>query len=242
MPLVTLANLTARSPADPTMTFAERTLVRMRAGTMPPAPGTPATSAEIQTVTSWIAAGYPSGTCGATGGTGGAPDPFGTPAKCSSNTFWTGGNTGNPMMNPGRACISCHGSTAGDDDNSGSGSDSSGPGGGGESGDDDEGGPLFTIAGTVYPSAHEPDLCNGTNGSTTGATIVIVDAANRTLTLTPNAAGNFFTLAAVSTPFRAKVVYQGRERIMTVAQTTGDCNGCHTQNGASNAPGRILLP
>jgi len=42
--------------------------------------------------------------------------------------------------------------------------------------------------------------------------------------------------------FRAKVVYQGRERIMTVAQTIGDCNSCHTQYGANNAPGRILLP
>ena len=142
-------------------------------------------------------------------------------------------------MNPGRACISCHASSSGGDDSSGSG-DNSGPGGGGES----EGarGPLFTIAGTVYPSAHEPDLCNGADGATTGATVVIVDAANRILTLTPNAAGNFFTLAALTTPLRAKVVYQGRERIMTVALTTGDCNSCHTQNGANNAPGRILLP
>ena len=46
------------------------------------------------------------------------------------------------------------------------------------------------------------------------ARVVIVDAANRTITLTPNAAGNFFYAGAVTFPFHAKVTYQGRERIM----------------------------
>ena len=43
-------------------------------------------------------------------------------------------------------------------------------------------------------------------------------------------------------PFTAKVTYQGRERAMTAPQTSGDCNGCHTQAGANGAPGRITLP
>jgi hypothetical protein len=34
----------------------------------------------------------------------------------------------------------------------------------------------------------------------------------------------------------------GRERDMAAAQTSGDCNRCHTQNGAMSAPGRIVLP
>jgi hypothetical protein len=34
----------------------------------------------------------------------------------------------------------------------------------------------------------------------------------------------------------------GRERIMSAGQTNGDCNSCHTQNGAMSAPGRIMLP
>jgi len=118
-------------------------------------------------------------------------------------------------MNPGRACISCH---AGEEE-----------------------APRFTIAGTLYPTGHEPKLCNGVNG-TTGARVVIVDAANRTVTLTPNAAGNFTYTGAISTPYTAKVTYQGRERIMPVAQTSGDCNSCHTQTGANGAPGRITLP
>jgi len=29
---------------------------------------------------------------------------------------------------------------------------------------------------------------------------------------------------------------------MTAPQTSGDCNGCHTQTGANGAPGRITLP
>jgi hypothetical protein len=131
--------------------------------------------------------------------------------------MWTGGNQGSASMNPGRACINCHATTGGE-------------------------APTFAIAGTLYPTGHEPDLCNGVNGGTAGAQVVITDAANRTVTLTPNAAGNFTYTGALTTPFHAKVSYQGRERIMSAAQTTGDCNSCHTQNGANGAPGRITLP
>jgi hypothetical protein len=218
MPLVTRADLTAPSFVDATMTFAQRTVVRMQSTTspMPPPPGTPVSTTEIQTVQSWISAGYPAGTCGADGGAdAGPPDPLGAKPTCTSGTTWTGGNQGSAVMNPGLACISCHA-------------------GNGEA-------PQFTIAGTVYPTGHEPNLCNGANG-TNGARVVIVDAANRTVTLTPNAAGNFTYTGAVTTPYTAKVTYQGRERIMPVAQTSGDCNTCHTQNGTSGAPGRITLP
>jgi hypothetical protein len=38
------------------------------------------------------------------------------------------------------------------------------------------------------------------------------------------------------------VTYMGRERAMVTMQTSGDCNSCHTQNGANAAPGRIVLP
>ena len=218
MPLVTRANLVAPSFVDATMTFAQRTVVRMQSSTspMPPAPGAPVSTAEIQTVQSWISGGYPAGSCTTGGGTdAGAPDPLGAAPTCSSGMTWTGGNEGSAVMNPGRACISCHASN-------------------GEA-------PQFTVAGTVYPTGHEPDLCNGANG-TNGARVVIVDASNRTLTLTPNAAGNFYSTTAITAPYTAKVTYQGRERIMPAAQTSGDCNSCHTQNGANGAPGRITLP
>ena len=152
---------------------------------------------------------------GAAGGTGGtAPDPFATAPTCTSGTMWTQGNHGSDDMNPGRACITCH--NMGD-------------------------GPTLTIGGTLYPTAHEPDLCNGTNGAN-GARVVITGADGRTLTLTPRASGNFNSETQVMLPYRAKVTYMGRERAMAAMQTSGDCNSCHTQTGANSAPGRILLP
>ena len=96
-------------------------------------------------------------------------------------------------MNPGRACITCHSTMNG---------------------------PSLTIAGTVYPSAHEPDLCNGANG-TNGARVVITGADGQTLTLTPGTSGNFNSRTAVKTPFKAKVTYMGRERAMAAIADVG---------------------
>jgi hypothetical protein len=154
-----------------------------------------------------------SGTGGS--GTGGTTNPLTAPPTCTSNMNWLGGNEGSANMNPGMACISCHAS-------------------GGE-------GPRFTIAGTVYPTGHEPDGCYGASG-TSGAQVVITGADGRTLTLTPSSAGNFSSSSSVAMPYNAKVVYMGRERAMGASQSTGDCNSCHTQNGANLAPGRIVLP
>jgi hypothetical protein len=159
------------------------------------------------------------GRAGAPGGAGGSgqpgaivPDPFSVPPTCTSGTTWRGDK--GELMNPGRACIDCHST--------------------------DEG-PDFTIAGTIYPTAHEPDLCYGADGAN-GALVVVTGADGRVITLTPNGSGNFSYEGAVMRPFRAKVVYMGRERVMAAAQTSGDCNICHTQSGAMSAPGRILLP
>jgi mono/diheme cytochrome c family protein len=134
---------------------------------------------------------------------------------CTSNITWTGGNRESPQMNPGMACIQCHTSQ--------------------------NEGPRFSIAGTVYPTVHEPDLCYGADGAN-GAQVVVTGGDGVVLTLEVNSAGNFFAEQRVVLPYRAKVVYMGREQVMTDAQTSGDCNSCHTQAGASNAPGRILLP
>lgn len=100
-------------------------------------------------------------------------------------------------------------------------------------------GPLFTIAGTVYPTAHEPDDCFGF----AGAQVVIMDmGGNVQTTLTSNSRGNFWYQGAIQTPYKAKVVYGGKERAMNAAQTDGECNSCHTVDGANGAPGRIYLP
>jgi hypothetical protein len=100
----------------------------------------------------------------------------------------------------------------------------------------------FSVSGTIYPTAHEPSNCNGVNGST-GVRVVITGANGQTLTLTPSAAGNFYSNTAVGASFTAKVTSTaGGSRSMLTMQTSGDCNGCHTQTGASGAPGRIMAP
>lgn len=139
-------------------------------------------------------------------------DPYAQPAVCTTNSTWSGGN--NENMRPGQACISCHvGNNA----------------------------PDFEFAGTVYPTAHEPQLCN--SQTFTGLQIILTGKNGDTQTLTQRgSAGNFSGSVAVSKPYTAKLLYQGRERAMTTPQTSGDCNSCHTQNGASGAKGRLLLP
>ena len=214
-----------------TKNYAQMSLSRMQntAAPMPPAPAAHATAAQIATLQNWIAAGYPMGSCGvpsaggsADGGSAGSggPDagaasasPYATPVVCTSMASSTGSE--GATMRPGEACVACHSR--------------------GE-------GPRFQIAGTLYPTAHEPDDCHGVNGSTDGATVVIIDSTGATITLTPNAVGNFSSNGNISTPFQAKVVQGGKERIMVTPQTSGDCNSCHTETGANGAPGRIMLP
>jgi cytochrome c553 len=153
------------------------------------------------------------GSAGADGATGTDPnDPLNAAAKCTSNRMWTQGDRGSASMHPGVACINCH--------------------------KNEPRAPTLTIAGTVYPSGHEPNDCNGA----AGANVVITDANGKVTTLVTNSAGNFRTSAAIATPYTAKVTFNGKERAMQASQTVGDCNSCHTATGANNAPGRITLP
>jgi mono/diheme cytochrome c family protein len=100
----------------------------------------------------------------------------------------------------------------------------------------------FTIAGTVYPTAHEPNNCDGTAAG--GLKVVITGADGTTMTLTPSAtSGNFYSSTQVKTPFTAKVTSSaGASRAMVASQTAGNCNSCHTPTGANSAPGRIMAP
>lgn len=139
-------------------------------------------------------------------------DPLNAAPVCTSNRRWGLGDFGSQLMNPGRACIDCHST--------------------------DRRAPVFTAAGTVYPTGHEPDLCNGASG----ATIELMDATGRTATVTSNSAGNFYYQGALTLPITATVTYMGRTRSMLTPANSGDCNSCHTQNGDMSAPGRITLP
>jgi len=137
------------------------------------------------------------------------------PLACTSNQHWQGGSDGSKLMHPGMPCIGCHSA-------------------------EDEG-PPFLVAGTVYATVREPNDCAGFSG----ATVQIVDAVGRNVNLQTNAAGNFFyedDPEKLAFPIRAKLVWQGKEREMKDPVGVGDCNSCHTQDGANGSPGRIYLP
>jgi hypothetical protein len=218
MPLETLADLAAPARTNPKVTVAQMCITRITSATipMPPSPQPPLSAQEIASFQAWVSGGAPAGTCSDSAGSeAGAPmvSPYDTPVQCTSGVM-TQLSEGS-RMRPGDACVSCHAQSGGE-------------------------APRLTIGGTVYPTAHEPTNCNGVNVS--GASVVITDAQNNVLTLSVNSAGNFYTTAQVAFPFHAKVVYNGAERAMSTAQTTGDCNSCHTESGANSAPGRIMLP
>lgn len=159
------------------------------------------------------AAGFGVGGGTATSVGGASVDPFAQAPVCTSGQNWTGGE--NSLMRPGEACIACH--SAGE-------------------------GPRFVVAGTVYPTGHEPNDCNGVSQASQ-AVVVITDAANNTYQAQVNAAGNFYLQGInLVTPYSAKVVVGSAERAMGSQQTNGDCNSCHSAEGASSAPGRIVLP
>jgi cytochrome c551/c552 len=213
MALLSYEDFVAPAKSDPTRKVAELVVQRMRDTVKPMPPQGLAPGAQADVVQAWIQAGYPKGMCGQV--TDGGPPPINV--QCTSNVYWSRGNKGDKDMNPGKACVSCHSSTA----------------------DVDKDAPRL-LGGTLYPSFNEPDLCSGFYGGS----VVINDAAGRTYTLAPNYAGNFYLDpgSPVTFPIRAKVVHNGKERVMNAAQMTGDCNSCHTERGTNGAPGRVALP
>ncbi|MBI2393350.1 MAG: hypothetical protein HYV09_27450 [Deltaproteobacteria bacterium] len=211
--LVTYDDLARSSPANPGQTVAQRSLIRMEDAKSPMPPGG-ATAAEGATLKAWIGGGMPRVDCSSTADAG--PSPWTAPVGCVSGSRWTRGDDGSSSMHPGRACIACHKS--------------------------EWEAPKYSIAGTVYSSAHEEDDCNAKSTDVSGTHVVITGADGRTFDLVANAAGNFFTRAIIALPYRAKVVKDGRERVMSAPQSNGDCNACHTVAGVDGAPGRVLAP
>lgn len=221
-PLLNYADLQKPSATDPAKTMAQKSVERMKSTTapMPPTPAVAPTAAEIATFEAWVNAGAPKGTVctpkpGTDGGTidAGPPTNYNTPLVCTSKQTWTKGNQDSPLMRPGGACITCHTM---------------------------KGGPAFTVAGTVYPTAHEPNDCNGSNVA--GTTVVVTDKNGVVKSIPVSSVGNFYSSGAVAAPFHVKVVSGAKERAMAGALTAGDCNTCHTATGVNGAPGRIMAP
>ena len=220
--LATLANLQAASPGYPSQSNGARAVVRMQSTSspMPPAPNAPVASADATAFQTWVNAGMPAGSCVIDGGVpppppdAGPPDPLGAAPTCSSNAYWTSGTNGSSNMEPGHACITCH---------------------------TQQGGPHFNVGGTVYPTGHEPDDCDGKAAG--GAVVTVTDSNGVSASFTVSStSGNFSGSATLTFPITATVTFNGKTRSMSTAVPTGDCNSCHTQTGANNAPGRITLP
>ncbi len=215
--LLTYDDLMKPSAGDPKKTLAQASLDRMKntASPMPPAPAVAPTAAEMATLDAWVKAATPKGAVcaslpGDAGADGGASKPTNTPVVCTSKTTAKGGSSS--LMKPGGACITCHSM---------------------------QGGPAYVVAGTVYPTAHEPNDCNGVNG---GLSVVVTDKNGNVTTLAVNSAGNFSAGGNIAAPFKVKVVRGATERAMLGSVTAGDCNTCHTVTGVNGAPGRIMSP
>ena len=228
MSLVTHADLAAPSPSKPSITVAASAVTRISAtdgSNMPPSPAAPLSADDIATFDAWVSSGFPASGCTTqTGGDASTGDDGGGdggvdagPPVCTSGKTWTDGDHGSALMHPGEACIACH--TVDD-------------------------GPRFAAAGTVFPTLHEPDDCDGADLS--GLAVVDIVDSNGVETKIPvDSVGNFHAYAdqvTITPPFSAAVVQGTQMRIMTEHQTVGDCNSCHTVQGANGAPGRIMAP
>lgn len=156
-------------------------------------------------------------------GTCGVNDPFDVPPICTSGV--TSRVREGTTMTPGLPCISCHTRNRVWE-------------------------AAYSLAGTVYPTAHEPDDCNAALPDV--ITIEVTDATGRVVTMTPNSVGNFYSSTAVTFPITARAISSRGAYEMTTPVRSGDCNACHTQDGTTteppaeppppSAPGRIIAP
>jgi hypothetical protein len=219
--LVDYDTLVGPSKTDPSKTMAQLSLERMKSTTspMPPPPAEPPAADEIQVFEDWVNAGTPKGAQCTDAPPDGGSMPDASPTElgdggCTSKMTWDGGNTPSPLMRPGEACNACHQKL---------------------------GGPNLRAAGTVYASYHEPNDCNG-KAPPPPLKVIVTDSHNNKVSMDVNAAGNFYTKTRLFAPYRAEVTDGTNTRKMMGSVTSGDCNSCHTEQGANNAPGRILAP
>ena len=194
-------------------TYAQVSLDEINAGSMPKGGGM--SDADKAAFAKWVNGGAASGSCS---------DPSLTatddPALNASPTCTSGSMSRvreGSTMKPGEACVACH--------------------------DKDPEAPSLLIAGTVFPTGHEPNDCNSKVPSGTPA-VQVLDANGKVVaSLKVNTVGNFYS-GSTSIPKGGKVqvVVGDKVRAMKDTPESGDCNSCHTQNGTNDAPGRIVSP
>jgi hypothetical protein len=215
-------------------------LDRMMATSKPMPPQGGASADDITTMQNWINAGQPKGSCGTEQPP--APDPYATDPICTSGKTNSLNNAG-PAMGPGENCMDsqCHGDTTWSK--------------------------AFAFAGTVYPTAHEPDDCVGVTTGALSVTVTDKNGKKGTAKVIPGSgksigsAGNFYLFLYDRTGTKmlepgpmTDIVVNGPNGTRAMSQTapSGACNECHTQTGTlpdtykpgfkTTAPGRIMAP
>jgi hypothetical protein len=101
----------------------------------------------------------------------------------------------------------------------------------------------YSYMGTVYPTLHEQTDCDSLPPSSVVVDILDPSSGAVLQTLAPSSrSGNFLGSGVVPYKARVRNLSSGNVLTMTTAQTSGDCNSCHTELGANGAPGRIIWP
>lgn len=91
----------------------------------------------------------------------------------------------------------------------------------------------FTAAGTVFSDPSAP-----ASAGVSGVTVLITDAMGKQVSLTSNAAGNFFTSEPLSMPIHAELHRGSSVAKMQGAVPSASCASCHGSPPQNGAPGR----
>jgi hypothetical protein len=116
-----------------------------------------------------------------------------------------------PTMDPGSDCLSCHS-----------------PGGRAHR--------AYSVAGTVFAQPDSPEF-----DGVAGANVVVTDANGRIVTMTTNAAGNFYTEEDVTLPLDVLVQVGDIVRHMEPRVTKASCGSCHEAVPYQGTEGRVFI-
>lgn len=145
----------------------------------------------------------------------GAVLTFGLAISCASAEESEYGFVTGPQMLPGEDCTRCH-----------------------KVNSEYERAPVWTVAGTVFPSADAP-----ADAGVEGVSVHLLDASGSVLeTLRTNAAGNFYTARDLPADYRVELEYLGERIAMPCPPPSGGCAKCHDDPPIGSAPGRIFIP
>jgi hypothetical protein len=94
--------------------------------------------------------------------------------------------------------------------------------------------PKWTAAGTVFPEVSSP-----ADAGLEGVAVVVTDAGGRSITMTSNSAGNFYTAEPLTPPLDAHVEKDGHRIVANAAVPRGGCNDCHSVPPKEETRGRL---